>query len=207
MLFTVVSIAQEKLNLDKLDEISQFNSMLIQEITFSNTVQTVLIFLILIFTFFVIIIAPLILMFCWLNNYSDYKRFRTNNSITTELNNLSKHVFISYRRTYSNMFGNGFGVFAWVLSSYYYVTKNINGISDGLIEYFSFPFKLLSNLTTTNLTINDAIPIEVWISMLLIVSLSIILFYLGRTLGISIINTSYNKNLLLKEESQAIITA
>ena len=198
---------QEKFDLDNLKQMSSYNTMVMKEVTFSNTTQIVFSLLILILAFFVIVITPLILIYCWLNNLFDYKKYPDKSSMfSSEFYDLPKHVFLRYRQTYSNLFGNGFGIIAWVLSSYFYVTKNIDGVSAGLAEYFSFPFKLLSSITTNGITVKDAIPTSVWISMLLIVGLSILLFFLGRHIGTSIINANHNKSQLLEAGTQIIIT-
>jgi len=198
---------QEKFDLNNLEQMSSYNAMVMKEATFSNIVQIVFSLLALIFAFFVVVLTPLILIYCWLNNLYDYKKYLARSDMFfSEFYDLPKHVFIKYRQTYSNLFGNGFGIIAWVLSSYFYVTKNIDGISVGLAEYFSFPFKLLSSITARGITVKDAIPTSVWISMLLIVGLSILLFFLGGRIGTSIINASHNKSLLLEGETQIIIS-
>ena len=198
---------QEKFDLDNLEQMTNYNSMIMKEITFSNTVQIVLSISVLIFAFFVIIITPLTLIYCWLNNLFEYRKYHTKNNISySELYDLPKHVFLKYKRTYSNLLGNGFGIVAWTLSSYFYVTKNIDGISVGLAEYFSFPFKLLSNTTIIGITTKDNITFEVLISILLIIAFSFILFFLGRRIGSSLADTNYYRYGKLEDNPQVIIT-
>ena len=198
---------QEKFDLDNLKQMSTYNSMIMEEITFSNTVQIVLSILVLIFAFFVIIITPLTLIYCWLNNLFEYKKYRTNNNISnSQYYDLPKHVILKYRRTYSNLFGNGFGIIAWTLASYFYVTKNLDGVSVGLAEYFSFPFKLLSNTTINRITDEDAIPTEVLMSILLIVLVSCIFFFFGKRIGNSVAKTNYKRSGLVEDNTQVLIT-
>lgn len=194
---------QENFDINNTESVNSFNTMVIKEIVFSNTIQIILSILVLIFAFFVIIITPLTLLYCWLDNLFECKKYRTKNNIFySDLNDLPKHIFLKYKKAYSNLLGNGIGIIAWTLSSYFYVTKNIDGISVGLVEYFSFPFKLLSSTTIRRITTQDTILTEVLTSILLIATVSFILFLFGKKIGNSILSTNYNRYNLLEDNSQ-----
>ena len=45
--------------------------------TFIYATRIILTFIVSIFTFFMIIVTPLILFYCWANNYFDYRKYHT----------------------------------------------------------------------------------------------------------------------------------
>jgi len=103
------------------------------------------------------------------------------------------------------MFGHGFGILAWIVSSYFYISINYNQLSVGLLDYLNFPFKLFSSVTNDTITIQNAIPLEVWGNMILIVGISILSFFLGRFMGETIININYKKFLFLITKPQVAV--
>ena len=166
-----------------------------RENTFIYATQVFLTFITLIFAFFIIIVTPLILFYCWINNYFGYRKYHTLiYSLKYKSEKVPKRVIYAYKRIFSNMYANGFGILTWALSSYYYISISYNQIGDGLLDYFNFPFKLLFGITNGTESIKDTISLDVWISMLLIVGISITLFFLGRFIGNTIIDINYKKS-------------
>jgi len=177
---------------------SMYDVMTLKENTFIYATRLILIFIISIFTFFMIIVTPLILFYCWANNYFDYRKYHSLiYSLKAKSEKVPKRVISAYKPIFSNMYANAFGFLTWMLSSYYSVSISYNQESVGLLEYFGFPFKLLSRISNGAESFNDAIPLGVWVSVLFIIAgISTMLFLLGRFIGNTIINFNYNNRSL-----------
>lgn len=184
---------QGNLNFPNSTDTSVYINIPLKEYTFIYVAQIIITFVILILAFFIIILTPLILFYCWISNYLSYQKYHTFiYGLKNTSKKLPKHLISEYKHIFSSMFANGFGILTWILSSYIYISFSYNKLSDGLLDYLKFPFKLIYGVANENITpIQDIIPLEVWASMLLIVGISIIHFYLGRFIGKTIIDSNY----------------
>ena len=177
-----------------------YDVITLKENTFIYATRIILTIILCIFTFFMIIVTPLILFYCWANNYFDYRKYHSLiYSLKSKSEKVPKRVISAYKPIFSNMYANAFGFLTWMLSSYYYVSISYNQESVGLLDYLRFPFKLLSGITNGAESINDAIPLGVWVSVLLIIAgISTMLFLLGRFIGNTIVNFNYNNKSLFQ---------
>jgi Ni,Fe-hydrogenase I cytochrome b subunit len=95
------------------------------------------------------------------------------------------------------MYGNVFGIVAWIFFTYLYVSLYYNDFNTGIIDYFQFPFKIMDSLSNNDLTLNKHIPMEMWLSMLFIVVISAVHYLLGRYIG-RFISANFHKKLFFK---------
>ena len=185
-------LIQENLDFQNSTDTNIYTDVTLKKNTFIYVTQIVFTFIILIFAFFVIILTPLILFYCWVSNYIDYRKYYILiYAIKNKSKKFPKHLISEYKQIFSSMFANGFGILAWFLSSYIYIFISYPRISSGLLDYLKFPFKLLFGITNENVSLKEAIPLNVWLSMLLIVVVSILHFFLGRFIGQTLINLNY----------------
>ena len=107
----------------------------------------------------------------------------TLNQKYTKLQELPISNWLSYKITYSNMIGYGFGILAWIISSNVYILTRFDDISVGFKHYFSFPFDVFYNLSSlVESSANDISP-EVWMQMIIVVGVSVGSYILGWFLG------------------------
>jgi hypothetical protein len=147
----------------------------------------------------IVVIAPLVLVGCWIYYSREYvKKFRHNQDLEqlrTE-NRLADHTEITesykvqYSKTYSRMFGFGLSIIAYGISSNVYMFLKFGELREALINYFSFPFRLFRSLKVLeNIPVNTIPLQEVWSAMLLIVAISIAVFFIGYFVGKLIVTT------------------
>ena len=111
------------------------------------------------------------------------KHSLTENSATdyTGLANASK---TEYRKTYSKMFGFGLSIIAYGISSNVYMLLTFSELREALINYFSFPFRVYRSLGILEQIATTSMPLpEVWKAMLLIVAISVAVFFIGHFIG------------------------
>jgi hypothetical protein len=140
-----------------------------------------------------VIVFPIIIVVFWVRYSQEYVReFRYHFSLKKwfanrsdfSLENLPDLLWIKYRATYSKMIAFGFSVMAYVIACAVYMVQNFDGLDKALVEYFSFPFKVLNNFGSTESRGGVMLPMEeVWIEMLYIVLISIIFFLAGYIFG------------------------
>ena len=151
----------------------------------------------------VIVITPLVLIYCWVYYSWRYvKKFKRNKDlrqILTEkdhidLNKLPKSKWPEYRRIYSKMIGFAVAIIAYAISSNVYMIKNFMEIKVALKEYFSFPFKVFKGLNTVDEASKYTVPLkEVWFGMFLIVGISVLVFFIVYFMVKTVLNTKFNK--------------
>jgi len=159
--------------------------------------------LLLIIITIIVVITPLVLIYCWLYYSVGYvKKFKNNIDFKNMLNNkdqkydkkLPRVIWFRYRKTYSKMIGFGISIIAYAISSNLYIYKNFEEIGTGLKEYFSFPFLVFKNVRMTELKVKSGIPLtDVWLQMIFIVCISILLFFVGYFMGQIIVNLKYKR--------------
>ncbi len=146
----------------------------------------------------IIVMTPLVLIYCWIYYSFNYvKNFRNNNELKDlivenrhiDYENLSKSYWLEYRRIYSKMIGFGLAIIAYGISSNIYMFSSFNKIEIALIDYFNFPFKVLNGLRTMDEPPLKNFPLkELWFEMLFIVCISILVFFLGYFIGKTIVD-------------------
>lgn len=147
----------------------------------------------------IVVVTPVLLIFCWIYYSQDYvKKYRNKEGLTEQkmenalLTNegILKSDKIGYIKTYSRMFGFGLSIIAYGLSSNVYMFLTFSEYKEALINYFSFPFKVFSSFRILERLPENSIPLtDVWKAMLLIVAISTIVFFVGFIIG-KIIATS-----------------
>ena len=157
--------------------------------TLNAALQKLFVLIFIIFILLVIVMTPLILFYHWITNFSDYHK----NYNISKLQELSVDNRLDYRKVYSNVVGYGLGILAWIISSNFYIFKRFDEISVGFNDYFRFPFKVLNNISRlVEPSINEISP-EVWLHMLLIVTVSIGTYIIGWFIGGNIAKKTIKK--------------
>lgn len=156
----------------------------------------------------IVVVTPLLLIFCWIYYSQDYvNKYRNKESLAksklenvlTPIEELLKSDKIGYIRTYSRMFGFGLSIIAYGISSNVYMFLTFSEYKEALINYFSFPFKVFSSFRILERLPANSIPLtDVWKAMLLIVAISAVVFFVGSFIGKIIASAR------LSEKSQAI---
>lgn len=160
-----------------------------------ETLVDIVIIILLCIGLLVVIAAPLFLLSCWTIYSIEYvKKYRSRFSVKKwfsgksplNLIDVTSVEWLRYRSTYSRMVGFGFSIIAYGTASAAYLIQNFNRIEYGLVEYFSFPFKVVKNLdhfqSIDRLENIDRVLFpyeEVWNEMIFIVVISAIFFLVG----------------------------
>src|SRR5210317_911381 len=102
----------------------------------------------------IVVVTPLLLLFCWIYYSQDYvKKYRNKDALAETISGIGLHSKeevlksdrIGYIKTYSRMFGFGLSIIAYGLSSNIYMFLTFSEYKEALINYFSFPFKVFSS--------------------------------------------------------------
>ena len=184
--------------LQDLTESHKQESIILKNYSPYYNILRIFIFLIIIVFVLVIVSTPLLLVYFWINNFFDYQKLRIQikkSYYSLKFIKVEESTWLNYKNIYSAMYGNGFGIIAWIFFTYLYISKYYKDFNAGLIDYFQFPFKIMDGFSNNNLTLNNLIPSEMWISMLLIVGASALHYFLGRYIGRLILTTFYKKTI------------
>ena len=169
----------------------------------AESLLEVLVIIIICCALLAIVLTPVLLVYCWV--YYSYKyvcNYRDRFSLkkwfkkTSDLYEVkvSKRVWFKYRKTYSKMLGFGLSILAYCLASNFYMFRNFDRLEVALVNYFSFPFKVLDNLSKLSMREeNNMVLEEIWQEMLLIVFASIAMFFVGYFIGLAIVNFRYKR--------------
>ena len=151
----------------------------------------------------VIVVTPLVLIYCWVYYSWRYvKKFKSNKDLRQiliekdhiDLNELPISIWPEYRRIYSKMIGFAVAIIAYSISSNVYMLRNFSEIKVALREYFGFPFQVFKGLNTVDESSKYTVPLkEVWIGMFLIVSISILVFFVVYFIVKTTLNTKFNR--------------
>ncbi len=144
---------------------------------------------------FVVIWTPLVLLSCWTIYSMEYvKKYRSKFSVQKwftgrsrlDLKDVNYMEWIQYRSMYSRMVGFGLSILAYTTATAAYLIQNFKRIEYGMVEYLSFPFKVVKNLdhfqSIDRLENIDRVLFpyeEVWNEMIFIVVISSIFFLVG----------------------------
>lgn len=116
------------------------------------------------------------------------------------LKELPESIWKEYCKIFTNMTGYGFGFITWVFSSYFYIVLNYNSFENGLIDYFKFPFKFLKSipLSSNSESLNQELPMEIWVNMVFIFSVTALAFFIGKFIGLILIFIENEKPPIIK---------
>jgi len=184
--------------LQDLTKIHEHESVILNNYSPYDNILRIFILAIIVVLVLVIVSTPLLLVYFWIHNFFEFKKSRIyikKSDASFKFIEAEQSSWLNYQNTYSALYGNGFGFFAWVFFTYFYVSIYYTDFNTGIIDYFQFPFKIMDSFSDNNLTLNDHIPPKMWISMLLIVGISGVHYFLGRFLGRFISTTFHKKNL------------
>ena len=183
------------------------------ELLYDILVEIVVSFLLSCFTL-IIILTPLVLLYCWLYySYRYVKNFKKSKSFKQilierdhgDIRNLPRSSWSEYRRIYSKMIGFAVAIIAYTISSNIYMFKTFNKVEVALKGYFSFPFEVFTGLNTVDEESNLTVPVtEVWVGMLLIVCISILVFFVVYFIVKEMLNIKYKKVQIIQYPSQTI---
>ncbi|MBT8293671.1 MAG: hypothetical protein KJN70_10370 [Eudoraea sp.] len=145
----------------------------------------------------IVVATPLLLVFSWIYYSQDYvKKYRNKEGLAeSKLENglptnegILKSDKIGYIKTYSRMFGFGLSIIAYGISSNIYMFLTFSEYKEALINYFSFPLKVFSSFRILERLPENSIPLtDVWKAMLLIVAISVVIFFVGFIFGKSLL--------------------
>jgi len=141
----------------------------------------------------IVVVTPLLLLFCWIYYSQDYvKKYRNKDAFAETISGNRLHSKEGalksdrngYVKTYSRMFGFGLSIIAYGLSSNIYMFLTFSEYKEALINYFSFPFKVFSSFRILERLPENSIPLtDVWKAMLLIVTIAAVVFLVGFFIG------------------------
>lgn len=146
----------------------------------------------------IVVVTPLLLLFCWIYYSQEYvKKYRNKEALAETM--LERRLpsneralnsdKIAYIKTYSRMFGFGLSIIAYGLSSNIYMFLTFSEYKEALINYFSFPFKVFSSFRILERLPDNSIPLtDVWKAMLIIVAIAAVVFIVGFFIGKLIAN-------------------
>lgn len=183
--------------LQDLPKIHEQESVILDNYSPYFNILRIFILAIIVILVLVIVSTPLLLVYFWIHNFFEYKKSRIQikkNHVSLKNMEFEESTWRNYQNCYSALYGNGLGGFAWVFFTYVYVSIYYNDFNAGIIDYFQFPFKIMESFSDNNITLNDHIPPKMWISMLLIVGISVVHYFLGRFLG-RFISANFHKKL------------
>jgi hypothetical protein len=183
-----------------LNEIHEQESDILKNYSPYYNILRIFILAIIVILVLVIVSTPLLLVYFWIDNFFEYQKSRIQikkSDASLKFIEVEESTWLNYQTSYSALYGNGFGFFAWIFFTYFYVSIYYTDFNTGIIDYFQFPFKIMKSFSDNNITLNDHIPPKMWISMLLIVGISAAHYFLGRFLGRFIL-TTFHKKLFFK---------
>ena len=111
-----------------------------------------------------------------------------------DIKKLPRSKWPEYRRLYSKMIGFAVANITYTISANIYMFKSYKQVEVGLKEYLSFPFKVFKGLNTLDEASNLTIPLkEVWFGMLLIVGVSILVFFIVYFIVKTVLKAKLNR--------------
>lgn len=186
--------------LQDLTEIQEQESIILKNYSPYYNILRIFVISIIIILVLVIVSTPLLLVYFWIHNFFEYQKSRIQikkNQLSLKNMEFEEIAWSNYKNSYSAMYGNVFGIIAWIFFTYLYVSLYYNDFNTGIIDYFQFPFKIMDSLSNNDLTLNKHIPMEMWLNMLLIIGISLGHYFLGRYIG-RFISANFHKKLFFK---------
>jgi hypothetical protein len=186
--------------LQDLTKIHEHESVILNNYSPYDNILRIFILAIIVVLVLVIVSTPLLLVYFWIHNFFEFKKSRIyikKSDASFKFIEAEQSSWLNYQNTYSALYGNGFGFFAWVFFTYFYVSIYYTDFNTGILDYFQFPFKIMESFSDNKITLNEHIPPKMWISMLLIVVISVVHYFLGKFLG-RFISANFHKKLFFK---------
>ena len=175
--------------LSKLPLLIQFSETSKTQMMFDSIEYTFL-FICIVSSTIVMMSIPALLAYSMISSFFNMKTY--NKKIDVEFcckekkysTNYSKSICKAYQKSYSIFLKNLFGLTTWNLFSLVYIIVGFETFSDGLKEYFYFPFNVLKSLNSDDLlgaTFSNFS--SYWLNMLIIVIATFIFYFLGEFIG------------------------
>jgi len=185
--------------LSKLPLLIQFSENSKTQMMFDSIEYTFL-FICIVSATIVMMSIPALLAYSMISSFFNMKTY--NKKIDVEFcckekkysTNYSKSICKAYQKSYSIFLKNLLGLTTWNLFSLVYIIIGFETFSNGLKEYFYFPFNVLKSLnsddllgtTFSNFSSN-------WLNMLIIVIATFIFYFLGDFIGRNIASNNLKK--------------
>ena len=135
----------------------------------------------------VMMLIPVVLLYSMVSNFINMSN--CNNEINKEMcrhDNNSKYlepICRKYLKSSSYFFKNFMGLAAWNIFSLIYIVIGFNSFSNGLREYFYFPFAVFQSLSKNEI-FNTIHKFQAnWLFMLTIIILTFSFYFLGKYIG------------------------
>lgn len=173
------------------------------EILYNILSEVVIVFLLSSMTL-IIITTPLMLIYCWIYYSFRYvKKFKRNKNLKRiliekdhiDLHKLPSSHWPEYRRIYSKMIGFAVAIIAYTITSNVYMLKNFDKIKFALKDYYSFPFKVYKEWNRVEELSKNNIPLkDTWLGMLLVVCISVLVYYFVYFIVKAILNVKFKRS-------------
>ena len=135
----------------------------------------------------IMMLIPVILFYSMVVNFIDLTEY--NSKIDREMccqdnhSNYLNSICSKYFKSFSNFFKNFLALTAWNVFSLGYIIIGFDSFSNGLREYFYFPFAVLQSLSKNEIY-NTIYKFQSnWSSMLAIIILTFSFYFLGKYIG------------------------
>jgi hypothetical protein len=133
-------------------------------------------------------LTPAVLGFAVFDRFFNFKKFCNklrfvNSTDHSHHSRFVKWLCSGYRRSYADYMGTLFGLGSWVVFSFAYVISSATSFSEGLRNYFAFPFDVIRAAQESGWNIVESELYSRWLFMLSIVIVSLVFFLLGRMAG------------------------
>lgn len=135
----------------------------------------------------VMIFIPVILCYSMVDNFIDMSGY--NNKINKEMccqednTKYLKSICYKYIKSSSNFFKNFIALAAWNVFSLIYIVFSFNSFSNGLREYFYFPFAIFQSLSKNEIFNSIYKFHSNWSFMISIIILTFSFSFLGKYIG------------------------
>tara|TARA_R110001583_G_scaffold123082_1_gene274423 strand:- start:42730 stop:43329 length:600 start_codon:yes stop_codon:yes gene_type:complete len=135
----------------------------------------------------VMMFIPIILCYSMVDNFidmNDYKN-KINKEISCQEDNTEylKSICHKYLKSFSNFFKNFTALAAWNIFSLIYIVFGFGSFSNGLREYFYFPFAIFQSLNKSKI-FNSIYQFQSnWSFMITIIILTFSFYFFGKYIG------------------------
>jgi len=155
-----------------------------------DSIQYVFVFICIITALLVMMLIPAILGYSMIDSF--FNIYKHKKEIDTKIciaeNNhhseYSKCICDKYLKSYSSFTKSFAGLAAWNIFSLVYIIFGFESFRSGLIEYFYFPFNMLSSLTENEILNSISSYSTNWSYMLSIIVLTIVFTLIGKYIGV-----------------------
>jgi len=152
-----------------------------------NSIEYISLIVCLLTSSIVMMLIPVVLCYSMFDNYMNMKAY--NSKIDAEIrhqennSNYLTSICEKYHKATSNFYKNLFALAGWNIFSLIYIIKGFDSFSNGLREYFYFPFAMFQSLTE-NKIVNSIYEYQSnWLYMTTIAILTFYFYFFGNYFG------------------------